>query len=143
MKRTSFGCSALNANEASCSERPFLLMLIAGGGLFAIDGIGSVREQVAATLMPKTRDSDALGPAGGCTYSFCVQPVNGSGAGGSWNAVDVLRVGPNATSGSPVSVNVTVPSQTVAGDSVVVSGPLYTRCFNPAFTAGGRRVLRD
>ena len=43
------------------SERPFLLMLIDGHGLFGTDGSGSVREQVAATLLAKTRDTDVLG----------------------------------------------------------------------------------
>ncbi len=43
------------------SERPFLLMLIDGGGLFGTDGVGSVREQVAAMLLDCTRDTDVIG----------------------------------------------------------------------------------
>jgi len=51
----------LERKRSERSERPFLLMLIAGGGLFATNGIGGAREQVAATLMAATRDTDVLG----------------------------------------------------------------------------------
>ena len=51
----------LERKRSERSERPFLLMLIGGGGLFATNGIGSPREQVTATLAEATRDTDILG----------------------------------------------------------------------------------
>ena len=51
----------LERKRSERSARPFLLMLIDGHGLFGTDGVGSVREQVAATLRAATRDTDVLG----------------------------------------------------------------------------------
>jgi len=51
----------LERKRSERSERPFLLMLIEGGGLFATSDIGSAREQVAAMLTEATRDTDVLG----------------------------------------------------------------------------------
>jgi exopolysaccharide biosynthesis polyprenyl glycosylphosphotransferase len=51
----------LERKRSERSERPFLLMLIGGDKLFATSGIGSAREQVAATLAQATRDTDVLG----------------------------------------------------------------------------------
>jgi lipopolysaccharide/colanic/teichoic acid biosynthesis glycosyltransferase len=51
----------LERKRSERSERPFLLMLIAGGKLFATSGIGSAREQLEATLTEATRDTDVLG----------------------------------------------------------------------------------
>ena len=51
----------LERKRSERSERPFLLMLINGHGLFGTTGIGSVREQVTAILRTATRDTDVLG----------------------------------------------------------------------------------
>lgn len=51
----------LERKRSERSERPFLLMLINGNGLFAAREIGSPRGQVVATLTEATRDTDVLG----------------------------------------------------------------------------------
>jgi exopolysaccharide biosynthesis polyprenyl glycosylphosphotransferase len=51
----------LERKRSERSERPFLLMLIAGGGLFATSGTGSAHAHVTATLTEATRDIDVLG----------------------------------------------------------------------------------
>ncbi len=54
----------LLANERRRSERsnrPFLLLLINGNGLFAVDGAGSVRDRAIAALLQSTREIDQIG----------------------------------------------------------------------------------
>lgn len=51
----------LERKRSERSERPFLLMLIDGGELFATNGIGSPRQRVTATLAEATRDTDIFG----------------------------------------------------------------------------------
>jgi lipopolysaccharide/colanic/teichoic acid biosynthesis glycosyltransferase len=43
------------------SRRPFILLLLDGGGHFGANGAGSLSEQAAAVLMTLTRDTDVVG----------------------------------------------------------------------------------
>lgn len=51
----------LERKRSERSGKPILLVLINGGGLFGVDGVGSVREAVTARLFSCTRDTDILG----------------------------------------------------------------------------------